>query len=146
MDAFTQLQSDIADLIATASDTIDKLVQDAANKAVIAAAPVADSASPVTADHFTQAIVQLSSDVRQATEKFKAQAATILGVPATTAPVTTPTPPTDANAPVNAPPATPEAPAAAPAETPTSAALAPVDFSAPAGPVTIGPNSFRSGA
>lgn len=147
MQEFDQLKLDIAELISTASDTIDQLVAEAATRAAAAVAtpiPGAAQVAVVDPNAFVSQLTQLSADVKTATTRFKAQAATILGVPANTTTTTVPTPPVPAT--VNVDPVLPSEPA------PTSASLPAVDVvpqpdPAPApGGVTIGPNSFRSGA
>lgn len=158
-DALDQLKVDIAELITHASNTIDTLVQDAANKAAVAAAAIAAPAQPIV-DQFTAQLIALSTDVRTATDKMKAQAAKVLGtivgdveavgstlvndikaaVQDVAQGVAGSTPPADTPAAAPAPADPVEAPVADPA--PVSDAGQPADVTA----VTIGPDSFKANA
>lgn len=74
MQAFEDLKNDIQALIDTATTTITALVDQAAAQAQTATAS-ADELS------FNSQILQLSEDVRAATNALKAQAAAVLGIP-----------------------------------------------------------------
>lgn len=74
MQAFEDLKQDIQTLIETATTTITALVDQASAQAQ-AAVTTADELS------FNSQILQLSDDVRAATNALKAQAAAILGTP-----------------------------------------------------------------
>lgn len=74
MQAFEDLKQDIQTLIDTATTTITALVDQAAAQAQRASASV-DELS------FNSQILQLSTDVRAATDALKAQAAAVLGTP-----------------------------------------------------------------
>lgn len=140
--AFEKLKADVGELIQTATETINHLVDQAAKNAQAA---VDSAVAPVIVD-LTPHLTDLSTNVRAAIDSLKAQAALILGETATSAPVA----PASPASPVPAAPvqgnlniAEPVAPASTinndPNAAPPASASLPNAF-------TIGPESFKSGA